>query len=169
MSLGFPLPLSQLHGHQRMEDLVLFDGPVLAHYIDGTHHFLYFWADADDIANRWMIIPIRADQYRAFIEGSMSLYELIQAANGGFVMLLDLDNELRKTNLTLLSAVAIPSEYMPDRAYVYAGKPKSAIERQFTFAKPDQLFCYDRVPQRARRGQIKAMTGFHRFRPAVIA
>ncbi len=134
--LGFPIPLAQLRGHQPIEELANFDGPVLAHYMEGTKHFLYYWSDADEITNRWMVIPVQADQYRAFVERRVPLIELIRSAEGGYVMMLDLDNALRKQGLSLLTAATIPHKYLPDPEYYYSGKPKSMLEKSQSFFIP---------------------------------
>src|SRR5580658_9616790 len=84
--LGFPIYPSQIRGHQPIEELANFEDPVLAHYMEGTKHFLYFWSDADEATNRWMIIPVRTDHYRAFVQRRMTLLELIHNAEGGYVM-----------------------------------------------------------------------------------
>lgn len=131
--LGFPVSIVHLRGHQPIEELASFDGPVLAHYMEGTKHFLYYWSDADEAINRWMIIPVRADQYRDFVERRMTLLDLIRNADGGYVMLLDMDNELQKRNLSLLSAKSLPEAYLPDREYYYSGTPKSMIDKSQSF------------------------------------
>jgi hypothetical protein len=120
----------------RQGDLLYHEGPLLSHFRneDNQDHYLYKWSDCNDIAHRWLVFKVSAENLKLFFETKWTLLQLIQ--NNPFVYFLDLDGEQHQTNLILTSTDQIPTDYLPSEKSFF--KPKQY--EKYAFELKDALF-----------------------------
>ncbi|MFI5202288.1 MAG: DUF6575 domain-containing protein [Candidatus Kapaibacterium sp.] len=112
--MGFRIPKSVIKGHQKVDDLIEYAGPVLSLYRDADGNpLLRYWANTDDEINRWLIVPTTLEYLNSYLSRKISLRDLLRSPEGGAVMLLDTNDDQEPTKLTLLQASEIPSVYLP--------------------------------------------------------
>ncbi len=98
----------------KLGDLIVHEGPLLAHFIDQEvpqNQFLYKWVDADNKANRWLVARITNNDLRRFFQKEINLRELLLIH--AFVFLIDLDDDLDLINSIIVNNKNIPDEYLP--------------------------------------------------------
>jgi hypothetical protein len=63
--------------YKYVDDLIDFEGPVLVHYAIDNKHAFYYWVEGDVKANRWLCFEVTLLEMYDYLQGSISLYELI--------------------------------------------------------------------------------------------
>ena len=139
ITLGFRIPKSVIMGHQKVDDLIEYAGPVLSLYRDmDGNPLLRYWANNDDEINRWLIVPTTLEQLNCYLSKKISLRDLLLFPEGGAVILLDTNDDQNPTKITLLQASEIPSDYLPREDSYYSFSHK--------FYTPMSLTPNDMVP-----------------------
>ena len=98
----------------KLGDLLYYEGPLLSHFINENNpdeHFFYRWVDSDDDAHRWLIFKASKNDIKNFFDGKISLNQMI--AKNPTVILLDLDDELRKKQILVSTVSELPETYLP--------------------------------------------------------
>lgn len=99
---------------QKMGDFIYYEGPLLSHFVDRQKpedHYLYRWVDNNDDAHRWLIAKCTEKELLGFLNGAMSLKQLLQI--NPFVTLLDLDDDLNKLQVLITPIQNLPNNYFP--------------------------------------------------------
>jgi hypothetical protein len=127
-NLGFKLT--------RQGDLLYHEGPLLSHFIneENKDHYLYKWSDCDEIAHRWLVFKVSAENLKLFFETKCTLLQLIHG--NPFVYFVDLDTNQHQTNLILTSTDNIPKDYLSSEKSFF--KPKQY--EKYAFELKDALF-----------------------------
>ena len=95
-------------------DFIYHEGPLLSHFVDKNNlsdNYLYRWVDFNDDSHRWLIFRLSDTDLSAFFKGQSSLRQLI--SKNSFVYLLDLDAQLNKIQILLVSSNDLPDAYLP--------------------------------------------------------
>jgi hypothetical protein len=100
-------------------DFIYHEGPLLSHFVDKNNpsdNYFYRWVDYDDNTNRWLIFRLSDDDLAVFFKNQLNLKQLI--SKNSFTYLLDLDAQLNKVQILLVSLGDLPSVYLPqDNSY----------------------------------------------------
>ena len=114
---------------KKIADLVYFDGPFLSHYVSGKgDDYLFYWVDKDESDNRWLVLRINLADLQKYIGKELTLRELIENPNDGFLYSVDVDNNLHYHNIKLVQPSALPEEYLPEEDSYYAFEPIPTLD-----------------------------------------
>lgn len=115
--------MKQIHGIEttfdfnkliKSSDLIWYDGPLLSHYVTVSgDHYLYYWLEADNDYNRWMLIRTNIEAIKNYVEKKTTLRDLITAPEDGIVWIADVDDQLIFHNTAMIPLSALPEEYLP--------------------------------------------------------
>ncbi len=95
-------------------DFIYHEGPLLSHFVDKNNpsdNYFYRWVDYDDNSNRWLIFRLSDEDLASFFKIQSSLKQLI--SKNSFTYLLDLDAQLNKVQILLVSMSDLPNAYLP--------------------------------------------------------
>lgn len=120
-------------------DLIYFDGPLLSHYASSQgDNYLFYWIDADEQCNRWMIIKVSLQVIQDFISRKVSLYSLIKDRVEKSAYIVDLDDDLEICNHWLANLNDLPDDYFPDENTFYEFEPVDACDLNVLSKKYNQ-------------------------------
>lgn len=103
-----------------VSDLIYVDGPLLSDYVnDRGEHYLFYWVDSDIKYNRWLVFRIDVTTIQDYLNKQISFYNVINSVNDGFVISVDIDNDLIYHNSKLMLLNDIPSDYLPEMDSYY--------------------------------------------------
>ena len=118
-------------GFRKMADLIYFEGPLLSHYVSGKgDDYLFYWVDKDDSDNRWLVMRVSLANLQKYIGKDITLRELIETPNDGYLYTVDVDNDVRYHNVKLVQPAALPDDYLPETDSYYAFEPVPADDAQ---------------------------------------
>lgn len=86
----------------------------MSHFVDKNNtadNYFYRWVDFSDDNNRWLIFRLSNEDLIAFFKKQLGLRQLI--SKNSFMYLLDLDAQLNKTQILLVSLNDLPDAYLP--------------------------------------------------------
>lgn len=131
---------------KKIADLVYFDGPFLSHYVSGKgDDYLFYWVDKDESDNRWLVLRINLADLQKYIGKELTLRELIESPNDGFLYSVDVDNNLHYHNIKLVQPSSLPEEYLPEEDSYYAFEPIPTLDA-------NELMTYElTIPYKERR------------------
>ena len=131
---------------KKIADLVYFDGPFLSHYVSGKgDDYLFYWVDKDESDNRWLVLRINLADLQKYIGKELTLRELIENPNDGFLYSVDVDNNLHYHNIKLVQPSSLPEEYLPEEDSYYAFEPIPTLDA-------NELMTYElTIPYKERR------------------
>ena len=95
-------------------DFLYHEGPLLSHFIDRNNpsdNYFYRWVDYNDLANRWLIFRLSEEDLLVFFNKKASLQQLVK--KNAFIHILDLDKDLNKIQILVVSINDLPKEYLP--------------------------------------------------------
>ncbi len=119
MSLS-SFPIADL---RRTTDLIYFDGPLLSVYEHTNgEKYLYYWCDADDKVNRWMILRIDEASVLRLVNRIVPLgYVIPKGCRDDFVYFVDFATDRKPHNVVLTPVSNVPESYRPeDNCYLDA-------------------------------------------------
>jgi hypothetical protein len=95
-------------------DLIYFDGSLLSLF-ENEHgdSYLYYWCDADELHNRWLVFRVAKALLKDYILGNTTLQKLILKPIDGFLYSLDIDDDLEVENTYLIQPESLPKKYIP--------------------------------------------------------
>lgn len=119
-------------------DLLYYEGPLLSHYIDKqdiNDHYLYKWVDSDNRYHRWMVFKVDSGNIFAFLNGKISILELIEY--NSLCYFLDIDAHQEVQHIRVSSVGDIPKDYLPtedsffeeEQYETYALELKSSLQK----------------------------------------
>ena len=109
---------------KKVADLVYLDGPFLSHYVSGKgDDYLFYWVDRDESDNRWLVLRVSLANLQKYIGKEISLRELINNPNDGYLYAVDIDNDIRYHHVKLVQPSALPEDYLPDADSYYEFEP----------------------------------------------
>ena len=75
--LDYKIDVALLAHHKKVEDLIVYDGPVLSHFVSPAgQHFLYYWMDETETSYQWLICKVEPALLSDYLHGALSLKEL---------------------------------------------------------------------------------------------
>lgn len=109
---------------KKIADLIFFKGPLLSHYVSKKgDDYLFYWVDRDEKDNRWLVLRVSMANLQKYIGKELSLRELIENPNDGFLYSVDIDNDLQYHSVKLVQPSTLPKEYLPEEDSYYAFEP----------------------------------------------
>ena len=131
---------------KKIADLVYFDGPFLSHYVSGKgDDYLFYWVDKDENDNRWLVFRVSLADLHKYIGKELTLRELMEHPNDGYLYSVDIDNDVHYHNVKLVQPSALPEEYKPDTDSFYEFEPIPTLEA-------NELMTYElTIPYKERR------------------
>jgi len=126
----FPLNLNFV------SDLIYFEGSLLSLFKNETGDiYLYYWCDADENYNRWMIFRLSKEKLKSYIFKKLSLNYLILSPIDGFVYIADIDDNLQYSNIYLVQPDKIPESYLPENDSFYDFESELDDDSKFLLLK----------------------------------
>lgn len=129
----------------------------MSHYVSGKgDDYLFYWVDRDDKDNRWLVLRVSLASLQKYIGKELSLLELIENPNDGYLYSVDVDNDLNYHNIKLIQPSAISEDYLPEADSYYEFEPIPA-------EAADELMTYElTIPykERSRFEEILQKIGF---------
>ncbi|CAD5954631.1 hypothetical protein PCC9214_02779 [Planktothrix tepida] len=105
----FPLHL------QYVADLIYFDGPLLSLFENQSgESYLYCWSDVNAVYNRWLVFRVTKNSLQNYLQGQVSLRDLILNPVDGFHYAIDIDNDLEVKNTFWVLPENLPDSYVPE-------------------------------------------------------
>ena len=109
---------------RKIADLIYFEGPLLSHYVSSKgDDYLLYWVDRDDQDNRWLVLRVSLANLQKYIDKEMTLRELIENPNDGYLYTVDVNNDITYHDVKLVQPSALPEEYLPESESYYAFEP----------------------------------------------
>ncbi len=121
---------------RKIADLIFFEGPLLSHYISGKgDDYLFYWVDNDDHDNRWLVLRVSLADLQKYIGKKLSLLQLIENPNDGYLYCFDVDDNINYHNVLLVQPADLPSDYLPasDSFYEFEPVPAQDAEELMTY------------------------------------
>ena len=144
-------------GFRKMADLITFDGPLLSHYVSPKgDDYLFYWVDRDSQNNRWLVLRVSLASLQKYIGKKITLLELIETPNDGYLYSVDIDNDIHYHDIKLVQPSAIPEDYLPEADSYYEFEPVPAEDAR-------ELMTYElTIPynERTRFEEILHKIGF---------
>lgn len=116
---GMPIDFKwgKLH---KIADLIVCEGPLLSHYSTCTgDQYLLYWLDCDEKCNRWMVVRTNLGALRQYVNKEITLLQLLETPEDGFVWIIDLDDALSLVHSETLPVSMIPEKYLPEPEAMY--------------------------------------------------
>ncbi len=111
----------------KVSDLIYFEGPLLSHFqTPSNDHFLFYWVDVDDKYNRWLVFRVGMERLQSYVNGGMSLFNLISKPEDGFVYKIDINNDLEYNNPMIVFVSDLPENYLPNKGVLYTFTPTNS-------------------------------------------
>lgn len=131
---------------KKIADLAYFDGPFLSHYVSGKgDDYLFYWVDKDEDDNRWLVFRVSLADLQKYIGKELTLSELMEHPNDGYLYSVDIDNDVHYHNVKLVQPSALPEEYKPDADSYYEFEPIPTLDA-------NELMTYElTIPYKERR------------------
>ena len=118
-------------GFRKIADLVYFDGPFLSHYVSGKgDDYLFYWVDRDEQDNRWLVLHVSLASLQKYIGKELTLRELIENPNDGYLYVVDIDNSLVYHDIKLVQPSSLPDDYLPESDSYYEFEPIPAEDAE---------------------------------------
>ena len=109
---------------KRIADLICFEGPLLSHYVSSKgDDYLFYWVDKDDEDNRWLVLRVSLPNLQKYMVKDITLRELIESPNDGYLYCVDVDNDINYHNVKLVQSEDLPEEYLPSKDSYYEFEP----------------------------------------------
>ena len=121
---------------KKIADLIYFEGPLLSHYVSSKgDDYLFYWVDKDDSDNRWLVLRVSLASLQKYMAKDLSLRELIDNPNDGYLYSVDVDNDINYHNVKLVQPIDLPEEYLPadDSYYEFEPIPAEDAEELMTY------------------------------------
>ena len=109
---------------KKIADLIFFEGPLLSHYVsDKGDDYLFYWVDRDEADNRWLVLRVSLANLQKYIAKELTLLQLIESPNDGYLYTVDVDNDVNYHNVKLVQPSALPEDYLPEADSYYEFEP----------------------------------------------
>lgn len=121
---------------KKIADLIYFEGPLLSHYVSSRgDDYLFYWVDRDDNDNRWLVLRVSLASLQKYMAGELSLRQLIDSPNDGFLYQVDVDDAVRYHNVKLVQPTDLPEDYLPaaDSYYTFEPIPAEDADEMMTY------------------------------------
>lgn len=104
------------YGLHKVADLTYFDGPLLSLFRDTENHgYLYYWCDADEVYNRWLVLHITEEQLARYIKQTLPLDEILIHPVSGELYVVDIDGQGKHGSVLLTHPEQLPVDYLPQK------------------------------------------------------
>lgn len=109
---------------KKIADLIYFEGPLLSHYVSSKgDDYLFYWIDKDENDNRWLVLRVSLSSLQKYMTKELSLRELIDSPNDGYLYCVDVDTDINYHNVKLVQPADLPEDYLPTSDSYYDFEP----------------------------------------------
>ena len=109
---------------RKIADLIFYEGPLLSHYVsDKGDDYLFYWVESDEGDNRWLALRVSLANLQKYMDKELSLRQLIDSPNDGYLYCFDVDNNLHYHNILLVQPADLPADYLPATDSYYEFEP----------------------------------------------
>ena len=116
---------------RKIADLIYFEGPLLSHYVSSKgDDYLFYWVDRDESDNRWLVLRVSLANLQKYIGKEISLRELIENPNDGYLYAVEVNDEVRYHDVKLVQPSSLPGDYLPEPDSYYAFSPIPADDAE---------------------------------------
>lgn len=144
-------------GFKKIADLIYFEGPLLSHFVsDKGDDYLFYWVDKDEKDNRWLVLRVSLANLQRYMGKDISLRELIENPNDGYVYQVDIDDAINYHNVKLVQPADLPEDYLPTADSFYTFEPVPTLDA-------DEMMTYElTIPfkERSRFEEFLLKIGF---------
>lgn len=99
---------------KKVGDLSYFDGPLISVFADSEKNpLIYYWVDVQSSMNRWVIFKVSFINLKLYLTKQLSFRSLLEDCVDRNLLLLDLNDELKPTNIFLTHPQSLSKEYKP--------------------------------------------------------
>lgn len=124
-------------GFKKIADLIYFEGPLLSHFVsDKGDDYLFYWVDKDEKDNRWLVLRVSLANLQRYMGKDISLRELIENPNDGYVYQVDIDDAINYHNVKLVQPADLPEDYLPTADSFYTFEPVPTLDA-------DEMMTYE--------------------------
>ena len=124
-------------GDKKIADLIYFEGPLLSHFVsDKGDDYLFYWVDKDEKDNRWLVLRVSLANLQRYMGKDISLRELIENPNDGYVYQVDIDDAINYHNVKLVQPADLPEYYLPTADSFYTFEPVPTLDA-------DEMMTYE--------------------------
>jgi hypothetical protein len=96
-------------------DLIEMDGPLLSLYQNEQGEcFLFYWVDADEQSNRWMLIRVQPDILLSYLRHEIPLRQVLVNPSDAIIWFSDRDASGEWHHTRCMEASSIPEDYLPE-------------------------------------------------------
>ena len=121
--IGLPIDFD-FKSLSKLSDLIYFDGPLLSHFMNSNgDNYLFYWVDADDDANRWLVVRVGLPAIQQYIKRKKTLFDLLHSSLEATVVIADINTEIECVNAICTTMASLPEEYLPDIDCFYTFQP----------------------------------------------
>lgn len=124
------------NGFKKIADLIYFEGPLLSHYVSSKgDDYLFYWVDQDENDNRWLVQRVSLSNLQKYMAKAISLRELIENPNDGFLYCVDVDSATHYHNVKLVQPSDLSEQYLPapDSYYEFEPLPTEGAAEMMTY------------------------------------
>ncbi|MEA5620479.1 hypothetical protein VB711_21920 [Cronbergia sp. UHCC 0137] len=82
--------------------------------------YIYNWCDVDNQFNRWLVFRVTRKSLIKYLEGELSLQDLVLSPIDGFQYLLDIDDNLDVKNTYVVQPHNLPKSYISGKNSYYS-------------------------------------------------
>lgn len=116
------LPIKALPKLKKVRDLIYFEGPLLSHYqSEYGKDYLFYWADSDDIFNRWLVIGSSIEDIEKYLRKEKTLHSFFSESSTDVIYKVDINRELEFKNLSIVDFEDLPESYIPQEESYFTG------------------------------------------------
>lgn len=135
------LPYPDIH---KVADLTYFDGPLLSLFRDTENHgYLYYWCDADETYNRWLVLRITEEHLAMYIKQRLPLDEILSHPVGSELFIVDINAQGKQCSIVLMHPDQLPSDYLPQKGSFF--DPTASVFYEQDIITDIILFLLDEV------------------------
>lgn len=111
----------------KVEDLVYYDGPLLSHYCtQAGKHYLFSFAEADDNANRWLVLEVTVAHLYDYLTDARTLRDICQQDYNSKLLVLDTNGEGDFVQVLFSEIGDLVPDYLPEEdSYFELAMPSS--------------------------------------------
>ena len=109
-----------IHGLVKVRDLINYETPLLSHFInDIGENYIFYWLDVDMLINKWLVFKTDINTINLYLNGNLTLYDLIKMAPDGYGYIIDIDNNSNYSNIEQIQIKNLDKSFFPSQDSFY--------------------------------------------------
>jgi hypothetical protein len=97
-----------------------YEGPLLSLFHNtAKENHIFCWCDTDGMVNRWLLLRVAQESLDGYLQGDLSLYQLLTNPSDDFVYVVDIDDDDHYQQVYRISITDLPGDYLPEKESYY--------------------------------------------------